>query len=447
MRHDAYRKSGQLESDRLEPDETKLPLIQSWTLPRRPTDFIKVRSLVKLNWLLPLTAIALVSLTQSAWAGKLVYWKFNKALNRIEFVTNEGVEPQAKFVSNPGRLIIDVPDTTVDKSKQKKTRNVNRFIREVRVGQLNRNTARLVIEMKPQYTLRPDDIQIRSLSPNRWFVQIPTAVSVGSAISQISRPIEIDIDMPGGLPDQTITINNPIPLGKRIPFPDMPPVEPPVSVEPPRRPWVRTPIKVRTPIRTASDPPFDPPVRTPVRAGATVVAIDPGHGGADPGAVGINGLQEKIVVFSVSSQVAQQLRRKGINAVLTRKGDQEIDLAPRVATAVRIKADLFVSIHANSISLSRPDINGLETYYYASAQGRRLAKAIHNRILRSTNMTDKGVRQARFYVIRKTKMPAVLVEIGFVTGSQDAARLASSAGRTQLAEAIAQGIIDYIQGP
>lgn len=396
-----------------------------------------MRSLVKLNWLLPLTAIALVGFTQSAWAGKLVYWKFNKALNRIEFVTNEGVEPQAKFVSNPGRLIIDVPDTTVDKSKQRKTRNVNRFIREVRVGQLNRDTARLVVEMRPQYTLRPDDIQIRSLSPNRWFVQIPTAVSVESPNTQTSGPIEINVDMPGGLPDQTITIDNPIPPSKRIPFPDMPPVEAPIPVEPPSR---------KKPIRTTVSPPWKPPVRTPIRAGATVVAIDPGHGGGDPGAVGINGLQEKGVVFSVSSQVAQQLRRKGINAVLTRPGDQEIDLAPRVATAARVKADLFVSIHANSISLSRPDINGLETYYYASAQGRRLARAIHNRILRSTNMTDKGVRQARFYVIRHTKMPAVLVEIGFVTGSQDAARLASPAGRSQLAEAIAQGIIDYIQG-
>lgn len=437
MRHDAYRKSGQLEPDRLNPDETKLPSIQSWTLPRHPKDFIKVRSLVKLNWLLPLTAIALVSLTPSAWAGKLIYWKFNKALNRIEFVTNEGVEPQAKFVSSPGRLIIDVPDTTVDKSKQKKTRNVNRFIREVRVGQLNRNTARLVVEMKPQYTLRPDDIQIRSLSPNRWFVQIPAAVSVESPITQTSGSIEINVDMPGGLPDQIITIDNPIPPGKRIPFPDMPPVEAPIPVEPSPR---KNPI--RTPVRN----PWKPPIRTPISAGATVVAIDPGHGGGDPGAVGINGLQEKGVVFSVSSQVAQQLRRKGINAVLTRTGDQEIDLAPRVATAARVKADLFVSIHANSISLSRPDINGLETYYYASAQGRRLARAIHNRILRSTNMTDKGVRQARFYVIRHTKMPAVLVEIGFVTGSQDAARLASPAGRSQLAEAISQGIIDYIQG-
>jgi N-acetylmuramoyl-L-alanine amidase len=131
---------------------------------------------------------------------------------------------------------------------------------------------------------------------------------------------------------------------------------------------------------------------------------------------------------------------------LTRTSDREIDLPPRVATAARVKADLFVSIHANSINLSRPDINGLETYYYASTQGYRLARAIHNRILKNTDMQDRGIRQARFYVIRRTKMPSVLVEIGFVTGARDAARLSSSAQRTQLAEAIAQGIVDYIQG-
>lgn len=387
---------------------------------------------MKLTWLFPLTAIALLGFTQSAWAGKLVYWKFNKSLNRIEFITSDGVEPQAKFVANPARLIIDIPDTTVDKSKQKKRRNVSRYIKEVRVGQLNRDTARLVVEMGSRYTLRPDDVKIRSLSPNRWFVQLPSAVAADSAIAQVSAPIEIDVDMPGGLPSQTITINpieDLVPPGKRIPFPRrLPPVETPRPIEVPRR------------------APTQAPIRTPIKAGATVVAIDPGHGGADPGAVGINGLQEKIAVLSISTQVAQQLRRKGINAVLTRVSDREIDLPPRVATAARVKADLFVSIHANSISLSRPDINGLETYYYASAQGYRLARAIHNRILKNTDMQDRGVRQARFYVLRRTKMPSVLVETGFVTGAKDAARLSSPARRTELAEAIAQGIVDYIQG-
>jgi N-acetylmuramoyl-L-alanine amidase len=394
---------------------------------------------VKLSWLFPLTAaIALLGFTQSAWAGKLVYWKFNKSLNRIEFITNEGVEPQAKFVANPARLIIDIPDTTVDKSKQKKKRNVSRYIREVRVGQVNRDTTRLVVEMGSQYTLRASDVKIRSLSPNRWFIQIPGALLVDSAIAQAPAPIEIDVDMPGGLPSQTITLDpldplDPVPPGKRIPFP-RPPIERSVQVERPTR--VEAPRRV----------PTSAPIRTPIKAGATVVAIDPGHGGGDPGAIGINGLQEKVVVLSVSTQVAQQLRSKGINAVMTRTSDREIDLPPRVATAARVKADLFVSIHANSISLSRPDINGLETYYYASSQGYRLARAIHNRILKNTNTQDRGVRQARFYVLRRTKMPSVLVEIGFVTGARDAARLSSPAQRTQLAEAIAQGIADYIQG-
>jgi N-acetylmuramoyl-L-alanine amidase len=423
-------------------DETKSSAIESYYSATTPRGCfiegaIAVKLGVKLSWLFPLTAIALLGFTQSAWAGKLVYWKFNKALNRIEFITNEGVEPQAKFVANPARLIIDIPDTTVDKSKQKKRKNVSRYIKEVRVGQLNRDTARLVVEMGSQYTLRASDVKIRSLSPNRWFVQLPGALLVDSAIAQAPAPIEIDVDMPGGLPSQTITIDpndsiDSVPPGKRIPFPRrLPPQRPPEASRP-----------IEVPRRA----PTQAPVRTPIKAGATVVAIDPGHGGGDPGAVGIRGLQEKIAVLSISTQVAEQLRRKGINAVMTRTSDREIDLPPRVATAARVKADLFVSIHANSISLSRPDINGLETYYYSSAQGYRLARAIHNRILKNTDMQDRGVRQARFYVLRRTKMPSVLVETGFVTGSRDAARLSSPAQRTQLAEAIAQGIVDYIQG-
>jgi N-acetylmuramoyl-L-alanine amidase len=387
---------------------------------------------VKLSWLFPLTAISLLGLMSPAWAGKLIYWKFNKPLNRIEFITNEGVEPQAKFVANPARLIIDIPGTRVEKSKQKKRKNVTRFIREVRVGQFDRETARVVVELGPQYTLRPDDIQIRSLSPSRWFVQIPTPVHSEVAIAQNARPIDIDIDSEVDLPDE-----NPappvdsVPPGKRIPFPDLPPVEMPASAEPPSSAPVRAPVRV--------------PARTPVRAGAPVVVIDPGHGGADPGAIGIRGLQEKVVVLSIGTQVAEQLRRRGINAVLTRTDDREIDLPPRVAKAARLNADVFVSIHANSISLSRPDISGLETYYYSSAEGYRLARTIHNRILRDTVVQDRRVRQARFYVLRRTKMPAVLVETGFVTGAQDAARLSSPVQRAKLAEAIAQGILDYLK--
>jgi N-acetylmuramoyl-L-alanine amidase len=113
--------------------------------------------------------------------------------------------------------------------------------------------------------------------------------------------------------------------------------------------------------------------------------------------------------------------------------------------AERMNADLFVSIHANAISLSRPDISGLETYYYSSAGGLRLARTIHNSILQSVDIKDRGVRTARFYVLRKTSMPSVLIEVGFVTGREDAAKLSNPDYQSQMAQAIARGILQYLQ--
>jgi len=174
-----------------------------------------------------------------------------------------------------------------------------------------------------------------------------------------------------------------------------------------------------------------------------VVVVDPGHGGGDPGAIGIDGLQEKQVVLDISLQVATILQQKGILALLTRDDDREIDLQLRVDFAERVNASLFVSIHANAISLSRPDVNGLETYYYDT--GVRLARTIHDSILQRTGISDRRVRRARFYVLRKTSMPAVLVETGFVTGADDAPRLRNPACRRRMAEAIAEGIVRYLR--
>jgi N-acetylmuramoyl-L-alanine amidase len=177
--------------------------------------------------------------------------------------------------------------------------------------------------------------------------------------------------------------------------------------------------------------------------GRIVVAIDPGHGGNDPGAVGIGGIQEADIVLAIGRQVARLLEQSGVQAVLTRSDDTEIDLQPRVDTAEQVNANLFVSIHANSMGMERPDVNGLETYYYSS--GAALAQTIQNSMVSSLGMEDRGVRQARFHVIKNTTMPSVLVETGFVTGSDDAPRLASAAYQTQIATAIARGILQYIQ--
>ena len=170
--------------------------------------------------------------------------------------------------------------------------------------------------------------------------------------------------------------------------------------------------------------------------------LDAGHGGRDPGAIGIGGLQEKNVVMNITRQVSAILEGQGVRTVLTRTGDYEVELQPRVDMAERVNGTVFVSIHANSISMSRPDVNGIETYYYNSGLG--LAQTIHTNLLQATGANDRRVRQARFYVLRNTSMPAVLLEVGFVTGADDAPRLANPAYQTALAQAISRGILQYL---
>ena len=182
-----------------------------------------------------------------------------------------------------------------------------------------------------------------------------------------------------------------------------------------------------------------------VKQNKYLVVIDPGHGGRDPGAIGIGGIRETDVVLEVSKIVEKLLSEKGVNVSLTRGNEIDLDLSRRVSLANKINADIFVSIHANASRGKRRDINGLETFYYRGWRGRLLAKKIQKQILRvSPGSPDRGVKQGRFYVIKNTRMPAVLVEIGFLTGRLDARRLEKTAHRKRLAYAIAKGILEYL---
>ncbi|MEP0917616.1 N-acetylmuramoyl-L-alanine amidase [Leptolyngbya sp. DQ-M1] len=209
-------------------------------------------------------------------------------------------------------------------------------------------------------------------------------------------------------------------------FPVTPPTTPPITPSP-------------LPVPPTTNP---RPVPPRVPNGRLVVVIDPGHGGPDPGAVGIRGIQEKEIVLDISRRVQANLERGGVQVVMTRNADTDLDLQPRVDIAQRANATAFVSIHANAISMSRPDVNGLETYYFQS--GLELARTIHRNVLQGTGVQDRGVRSARFFVLRRTSMPSVLVEVGFVTGRTDAARLAESSYRQRMADSIARGVLEYL---
>ncbi|MCF2149363.1 N-acetylmuramoyl-L-alanine amidase [Desmonostoc muscorum LEGE 12446] len=190
-------------------------------------------------------------------------------------------------------------------------------------------------------------------------------------------------------------------------------------------------------------PTYQPQPRPPVPRGKLLVVIDPGHGGKDSGAPGLGGLLEKDVILPIGKRVAAILEQNGVQAVLTRDADFFVELQGRVDIAERVNATLFVSIHANSVD-NRPSVNGLEVYYYDS--GYALAEVVRNSILQNIpTIKDRGTRKARFYVLRKSSMPSILVETGYMTGNEDNPRLATPEYQNRMAEAIARGILKYLQ--
>lgn len=176
----------------------------------------------------------------------------------------------------------------------------------------------------------------------------------------------------------------------------------------------------------------------PARAISTVV-LDAGHGGHDRGGVPGQRYSEKIYALDTAQRIRDLLRAAGFRVVMTRSGDYFVGLGQRCSIANSQRNAVFVSIHFNSAP--REGANGIETYYYYG-HGARLAEVLHQRIVQAAGTENRFVRQRGFYVLRRTRIPAVLCELGFLTNREEGARVASSAAhRQRLAEAVAGGII------
>lgn len=639
---------------------------------------------MKFRWLL-LSFLGIFLFCSPANAGKLLSWQYEERENRLIFLTDHGVQPQAQLLSDPARLVIDLPGTSLGRETVKE--NYSGTIRSLRVGQFDEQTARIVLELAPGYTIDPQQVRFRGISSTQWMVDIPRptvapspranqiredrATMISPRVNRIredratmiSSPPPTPIDSPTTSGEETNTVVSDSPHvrttrngffisidgdksnkiqtsrdGNTINFElegitlpsdlvskavavnqygvstieftqaSSSPAQARVSLKVTEDDsnWLATFSSFRglvlvpregvrssfTPTRTTRDiltprnrrtivseielvnndtellinanqaisgeikensngfyeivipnailaanfngpeltgsspisevrvrqegssvlvlvttrlgvrmgqsegqgtnvlslplgrglasvsarnlpsstshepdsvvidipqpanrtaPDLFPsrPLPSPSSLGSpapsnrTLVFLDAGHGGQDPGTIGIGGLREKDLVLPITMDVAEILRKQGIEVKLTRDSDYFISLQGRTDMANQVNADLFVSIHANAINLSRPDINGLETYYYQT--GRRLAEVIHWNMLNSVNIKDRGIRRARFYVLRHSEMPSVLVEVGFVTGAEDAPRLKNPTHRRQLAEAIARGIVQYIK--
>jgi N-acetylmuramoyl-L-alanine amidase len=215
------------------------------------------------------------------------------------------------------------------------------------------------------------------------------------------------------------------------------------------------------------------------------VIIDPGHGGKDPGAPGRSGLDEKDIVLDIAKRLSVILREYGVQTVLTRSSDKFIPLEKRAAMTDNSQADLFISIHANANPVK--SLNGFEVYYispavsdykralssarntslgfsgdslasssldlkailwdmtytYNRGESIRLSRDICQSISRSVDTRIIGVKNANYCVLRGACIPAILVEVGFLSNSREERLLNEPGYRQKIAEGLKQGIYDY----
>ena len=218
------------------------------------------------------------------------------------------------------------------------------------------------------------------------------------------------------------------------------------------------------------------------------IIIDAGHGGKDPGAIGYTGLQEKGVVLDIAKRLAKILKEHGFKIEMTRENDEFISLEGRTEIASRANADLFVSVHANS-SPSR-SVYGIETYSaedlsfidkiasqrktnedlmfknlsikkgspevaniisdmlytHKLSESELLAEQVAKQAAKLVKTKNRGAKTARFNVLRNTLIPAVLVEVGFLTNPKEEKLLKSNAYRQKVANSLAESITDYANG-
>ena len=201
-------------------------------------------------------------------------------------------------------------------------------------------------------------------------------------------------------------------------------------------------------------------------ASIQTICLDPGHGGRDAGNQ-VSWHYEKVYTLALAAELRDQLRRAGFDVIMTRSRDTYIELPDRPALANRRNADLFVSLHFNATPVGKNEVEGPQTYCITpvgasstDAQGEGsnhgptvanrhedesllLAYQIQKSLVGNLGADDRGVRRARFAVLRDARMPAILIEGGYMTNPYEGKKIYSTAYRRQMAQAIVRGILAY----
>lgn len=377
-----------------------------------------------LRLLLPLLAGLLLGAERPSDVRGIRHWSYPE-FTRVAIELTRPVQTQVERLpadvkaGRPERLYFDLPRTWVGRHHETTIPVGDGLLRDVRVGQFRSDTARVVIDLQ-----RYDRHRIRTLT----------------------NPHRLLIDVYG-------TRGRPTPA---------------VSAAPPSQAPEVGESSERLPARLR---------------GVRTVVIDPGHGGADPGALGPRGLREKDVTLAVAIDLEKRLKARGFHVVMTRRRDSTVSLEERTARAEGAGGDVFLSIHVNAAR--RRSAHGIETYYLdrtherhtlrvaarengvpagsldplqravaglrvseVGSQSATLAKAVHGELVHGVRkafgtVANLGVKQGPFHVLFLSDSPSVLVEVGFLTNREEARRLKTRWYRSVVAEHLARGLSAY----
>ncbi|EJO17657.1 putative N-acetylmuramoyl-L-alanine amidase CwlD [Selenomonas sp. FOBRC6] len=328
---------------------------------------------------------------------------------RIVIDADRPVSYKQSVLSNPMRIVLDIQNAWIAPEAKKNTTVDSALVSGVRVAQFDATTVRIVVET----SVGKDGYKIFSLDAGKPRVVMDFgAAPSGSAVKKPAQ--------------ETMK---------------------PVPVQPPQ-----------TDDEDVQDADNQDQIDRDLDAITGMkgrkIAIDPGHGGSDSGAIGPTGIMEKSVTLRVSRELKRLLEAEGATVILTRTGDTEVsskganatsveELEARCEIANRANADIFLSIHADAFT--NREVKGTTAYYYTKGtkQSKRLADSVRTALIDSIGTVDRGTQTSNFYVVKHTDMPAILVEISFISNPDEEKMMNSPEGIKKIAQGIADGIADY----
>ena len=339
---------------------------------------------------------------------------------RIVVDADGEVSFKTSALSNPGRILVDLPNTWLSPKIGKNTQIDSEYAKRVRVAQHDKTTVRIVVETE----MGKDRYRVFALGGNRVVMDFGK-VDDAAESADVSENTSANTD------------DSVVPEG-------VPKLDPEDKIN----------IAKYEETDEGDADAVDVQIANLTGLKGHSITIDPGHGGSDSGAIGPSGLMEKTVTLNVAMEVKRLLEAEGATVYMTRTTDTEVspkkahatdieELQARCDIANRKKSDIFISIHMDSFSSETA--TGTTGYYYekGSKKSFELADKVRAGLIEQIRTKNRGTRTCNFYVVRHTDMPATLVEVAFISNRREEALLNSKAGILKAAQGIVDGIADY----